>query len=201
VEVLTRDGVRNAHDVVVFGCHADEVLALLDSPHPQEREVLGRFRYQTNRAVLHQDIRLMPRRRLVWSSWNYMTGGQAHASSTVSVTYWMNRLQRLKSTEPYLVTLNPVCEPARDKVIEEMHYDHPIYDHAAISAQAHIPSLQGQDRLWFCGSYTGYGFHEDALRSAVYAAARLGVPPPWEGPASMVAAPICAPTRGQLAVP
>lgn len=173
-------GRRSDHDQIVFGCHADEALALIDQPSAQERRLLGAFGYQRNRALLHSDPDLMPRRRRVWSSWNYLAEDEAKGNRAVAVTYWMNRLQGLQADREFLVSLNPFREPAPRHVIAEMEYDHPVFDRAALAAQSHFDLIQGQRGLWFCGSYLGYGFHEDALNAAIAVARRLGCLPPWE---------------------
>jgi len=182
VEVITDDGNPRRFDQVVLATHADEARALLGDADARERGLLGAFRYQPNRAVLHTDTRLMPRRRRVWSAWNYLArtgeGGQR-----VSVTYWMNCLQRLAVPTPYLVSLNPLTEPRRDRVLKEMAYTHPVFDAAAVTAQARLHEIQGRGGVWFAGSYFGYGFHEDGMRSAVQVARALGGSLPWEAAA------------------
>ena len=166
-------------DAVVFACHADQALQLLDAPTAREHAVLGAFRYQPNHAVLHSDANLMPRRKAVWSAWNYLTTEDHGGTNAVSVSYWMNCLQRLEQAPPLFVTLNPLREPRSGSVIAEMAYDHPVFDRQAMDAQQRLASLQGDNGIWYCGSYFGYGFHEDALRSAVEVAHRLGVEVPW----------------------
>ncbi len=169
------------YDHVVIATHADQALRLLDPPGFWEQTVLGAFRYQRNRAVLHTDPSLMPRNPRVWSSWNYIgEPGTGNAGNSVSVTYWMNRLQRLPGRTPYLVTLNPSREPRPDRVIAEFEYEHPVFDQAAGRAQRLLERVQGPDRTWFCGAYFGYGFHEDGLRSGIEVARRFGIDPPWE---------------------
>ncbi|MEA3641335.1 MAG: FAD-dependent oxidoreductase [Lamprobacter sp.] len=175
VEVTLVSGERPRFDEVVLACHADQALALLDQPSAAEQELLSHFRYQPNRTYLHTDISLMPQRRQVWSSWNYLSQLTQDGTCAVSVTYWMNRLQGLKTDKDYLVSLNPLRPPAEERIIAEMVYDHPIFDQAAMDAQPRLSKLQGQDRIWFCGSYFGYGFHEDALASAVAMADRFGI--------------------------
>lgn len=175
VEVSLASGECPLFDEVVLACHADQALALLEQPSAAELELLSRFRYQPNRTYLHTDAGLMPQRRQVWSSWNYLSQPSQDGSCAVSVTYWMNRLQGFKTNKDYLVSLNPLRPPADETVIAEMVYDHPVFDQAAMDAQPRLAELQGQDRLWFCGSYFGYGFHEDALASAVAIADRFGV--------------------------
>jgi predicted NAD/FAD-binding protein len=166
-------------DRVVLACHADQALALLAAPTPEEARLLGCFRYQPNRTFLHMDTGLMPKRRLVWSAWNYLAEEGPDGDRAVSVTYWMNKLQGLSARRDYLVSLNPLRDPDPDKVIAQMTYDHPVFDQAAMDAQRELHRLQGADRLYFCGSYFGYGFHEDALRAAVDVAGRLGADTDW----------------------
>ncbi|MCU0767140.1 MAG: FAD-dependent oxidoreductase [Gammaproteobacteria bacterium] len=184
VWVTAGDGSRERYDGVVLACHADDALRLIDRPLPNERAVLGRFRYQQNRTLLHCDATLMPRQRRVWSSWNYLAQTRRGATERVSVTYWMNRLQGLPGDRQYFVSLNPLREPSPAEVVAEMTYDHPVFDADAVRAQPLLDGLQGRDRLWFCGSYAGYGFHEDAFASAVRVAARLGASTPWATPST-----------------
>lgn len=181
VTVKTPQGVET-FDHVVLGCHADQALRLLEAPSRAEAEVLSGFRYQTNHAVLHSDERLMPRERRVWSSWNYLRPGDA-ADAPVYVTYWMNRLQRLRGKRQLFVTLNPAVMPEPGHTIAQIDYDHPVFDLQARRAQSQLRALQGRDRLWYCGSYFGYGFHEDAFTSALNVCAMMGVRAPWESPA------------------
>ncbi|MCF7976463.1 MAG: FAD-dependent oxidoreductase [Chromatiaceae bacterium] len=175
VEVSLASGDHLMFDDVVLACHADQALALLEQPSAAEQTLLSCFRYQPNPTYLHTDIGLMPQRRQVWSSWNYLSQVDQDGSRAVSVTYWMNRLQGLNTSKDYLVSLNPLRPPADEQVIAEMSYDHPVFDQAAMDAQPRLAELQGQDRIWYCGSYFGYGFHEDALASAVAMADRFGV--------------------------
>ncbi len=166
-------------DQAVLACHADQALALLQQPTADEARLLGKFRYQPNRTLLHTDEALMPERRKVWSAWNYLSDDRTGGDSAVSVTYWMNRLQGLDTERDYLVSLNPLREPDPAKVIAEMTYDHPVFDQPAMEAQRDLARLQGADRIYFCGSYFGFGFHEDALRSAVEVASHLDVDTSW----------------------
>ena len=179
VWVTANDGLCERYDEVVLACHADDALRLIDAPLPEERATLGRFRYQENRTLLHSDPSLMPRQRRVWSSWNYLARTRRGATERVSVSYWTNRLQGLPGERQFFVSLNPLREPDARTVVAEMTYHHPVFDADAVHAQAGLDSLQGLGHLWFCGSYAGYGFHEDALASAVRVAGRLGVTVPW----------------------
>jgi predicted NAD/FAD-binding protein len=163
-------------DRVVLATHADEALRLLADPTDRERDVLGAFRYTRNTAVLHTDIRLMPRRKAAWSAWNYV----GEAGGAGEVTYWMNLLQGLDSPEPLLVSLNPLRSPLEDRVIRTELYEHPLFDRAAIDAQRRLWSLQGARRTYFCGAYFGSGFHEDGLQSGLAVAEAIGgVRRPW----------------------
>jgi predicted NAD/FAD-binding protein len=184
-------GGAKRYDRVVIAAHADDALALLPAADHRTRALLGAFRYQPNTAVLHRDARLMPQRRRAWSSWNYLaergreaSGGGRAAGARVSVTYWMNRLQSLDPRYPVFVSLNPIAAPRPELTIAAFEYSHPAFDAAAIAAQQHLPAIQGRDGIFLCGSYCGYGFHEDALASGVRVAAALGARAPWDAQAS-----------------
>jgi len=165
-------------DHVVIAAHADQALALLDDPTPQEARVLGAFRYTRNLAVLHTDRAQMPRRRAAWGAWNHL--GRRGDPEAGVVTYWMNRLQHLKDAPELFVTLNPVRPVAPDAVVRTDVYEHPLFDAGAIAAQGELWGLQGARRTWFCGSYFGHGFHEDGLQAGLAVAEALGgVRRPW----------------------
>lgn len=166
-------------DEAVIAAHGDEAHALLADRDGREDAILSAFRYEPNHAILHTDAGQMPRRRRVWSSWNYLADRKRTAERKVAVTYWMNSLQSLDPRRALFVTLNPLKPIAPDAVLGEYRYDHPVFDEAAVAAQAALPEIQGRRRTWFCGSYCGYGFHEDGLASAVAVARRLGVTAPW----------------------
>lgn len=179
--VLSDDaGYLHRHDHVVIAAHADQALALLNDPSPAEAALLGAIRYGTNIAVLHTDPALMPRRRKVWCSWNYL--GDA-AGGGPAVTYWMNRLQSLETPRPLFVSLNPATPPDPSLTLRTERYAHPLLDAAAAGAQRHLWSLQGVRRTWFCGAWFGAGFHEDGLQSGLAVAEQLGgVRRPWRVP-------------------
>lgn len=172
-------GKQDAYDDVIFACHADQALAMIADPNPDEKKILSSFRYQPNRAVLHSDTSFMPKRRKAWASWVYLSEGKLDESQMVSLSYWMNNLQPLKTDEPLIVTLNPGREPDPRLVYNDYIFEHPVFDASAISNQNRIDFIQGANRLWFCGAYQRYGFHEDGLGSAVKMAARMGISPPW----------------------
>jgi len=167
-------------DAVVFACHADQALALIFSPAAREQEILGAIKFQDNEAVLHQDAALMPRRKLAWSSWNYLSQGKEDHTQAVCLTYWMNLLQGMKTKLPLLVSLNPNLPIDPRFVLLRKTYRHPQFDAAAMGAQADLPEIQGKDRFWFAGAWTRWGFHEDGILSAVGIANALGVRAPWQ---------------------
>ncbi len=170
----------NRFDAVVIATHADDALALLGDSDSDERRLLGTFSYVKNRAVLHGDASLMPRRRRLWSSWNYLGSGHGPDAS-LCVTYWMNKLQPLGADAPQLfVTLNPPREPAPGTTIATFDYAHPMFDGRVMAAQRQLWQLQGRRHTWFCGSYFGYGFHEDGLQAGLAVAEHIGgVRRPW----------------------
>ncbi len=187
VAVATAAGAEKfAH--VVMACHADQTLALLAAPTAREAELLGAITCRDNVAVLHTDRRLMPRRKGAWSAWNYLSNGRGDHGRQVSLTYWMNRLQGMATREPLLVSLNPLRAPDPAKVLCEKHYRHPQFDGPAMRAQEALGDIQGVDRVWFAGAWTGWGFHEDGIASAVQVATALGAPPTWEAPVGEAAA-------------
>jgi predicted NAD/FAD-binding protein len=164
-------------DAVVLACHSDQALRLLrDSVTAGERAVLGAIPYQKNRAVLHADATLLPRRRRVWSAWNYSAGADGPDGRPVSVHYLLNKLQPLPFTSPVVVSLNPHRAPAPETVLAEIDYEHPMFGAGADAAQSRLPEIQGTRRTWYCGAWTRHGFHEDGLASAIAVADALGAP-------------------------
>ena len=144
------------------------------------RGILSRFETVRNEAVLHSDSALMPKRRKVWSSWNFLSDGQAGRDRRPApVTYWMNRLQGLTTQKPLFVSLNPRHEPDPDLVWGRFAYDHPVFGEDAFGAQRDLDSIQGRGGVWYAGAWTGYGFHEDGLRSGLRVAQALGSRPAW----------------------
>lgn len=186
VTLMFDDDSPQRFDAVVLAGHAPDTLRLLADADPQERSTLGAIRYQPNSAVLHTDARLLPRRQRVWSAWNYLsktsaaqTAHQDDTQTPVCVSYLLNQLQALPFHTPVIVTLNPMEEPAPHATLGRYAYEHPLLDLAAVDAQARLPELQGQRRTWFAGAWTGYGFHEDGLKSALRVARDFGISPQW----------------------
>ncbi len=173
-------GKREQFDDVVLACHSDQALALLEEPTHDELRLLEAFPYQRNKAYLHLDTTLMPKRKKVWSSWNYLSTQSNDQSQEVSVTYWMNQLQPLATDTPVFVSLNPLKEPEPGSIIRSFFYDHPEFGRDALTSQKELWSLQGHQNTWFCGAYFGYGFHEDGLQAGLAVAEALGgIPRPW----------------------
>ncbi len=173
VRVVT-DGHTEHFDRLVLATHSDQALALLAAPTQNERAVLGAIRYQANRAVLHTDTSVLPTRRAAWAAWNYERAPHnERESAQVCLHYLLNQLQPLPFTQPVLVSLNPVRTIDPAKVLGSYDYAHPVFDLAAIRAQPLVGQLQGRQRTWFCGAWTGYGFHEDGLKSGLAVARQL----------------------------
>jgi uncharacterized protein len=187
VRLQTRSGaLTRLYDHVVIAAHADQALRMLPSPTDDERRLLGALPYSRNLAVLHHDPALMPRRRQVWCSWNYLAAsGNAASEGPPTVTYWMNRLQphlpQGEHATPLFVTLNPTVAPRPDLLVSTEVYEHPRFDGAAIQAQRELWRLQGRHNTWFCGAYFGSGFHEDGLQAGLAVAEALGgARRPWQ---------------------
>ena len=159
------------YDQVVFAVHADNILKLIKNPTENEKKIFQNFKYKKNIAYLHNDDRLMPKRKNVWSSWNSIL--YKDELSKNCVTYWLNKLQNLKTQKDYFLTLNPIIDIDSKKIIKKIEFTHPFYDIKTIEAQKFLSELQGINNSWFCGSYFGYGFHEDGLKSAITIANRL----------------------------
>ena len=175
----TNEGVRvevegegpQVFDEVVIAAHADQALRMLGDPSPEEAGLLGAWRYEENRTVLHTDVSVMPRERAAWACWNFRR--VAGEDKNVFVTYSMNLLQGLAGDRQFLVTLNRPTPHDESQVLADFVYHHPVYARDSMATQAELASLNGRRGTWFCGSYFGYGFHEDAVRSAHAAAESL----------------------------
>jgi uncharacterized protein len=174
VELQLADGTRATFDRVVIATHADEALALLADPSPDEREALGAFRYSTNRAILHSDPALLPAARGARASWNCDLADCADERSAVAVTYDLDRLQGHQASRPVLLSLNSVA-PIGSEVLADLRYTHPILDGAAFAAQPRVARLNGQRRTFYCGAHLRYGFHEDGVVSALAVTRAFGI--------------------------
>ncbi|GGA05019.1 NAD(P)/FAD-dependent oxidoreductase [Neptunicoccus cionae] len=178
VEVRLEGGTWEQFDRVVFACHSDQALAMLTDPTSEESATLGAIGYQLNRAVLHADPSIMPKRKSCWASWTYTTG-QQKKSDPVGITYWMNTLQSIPHDDLLLSSLNPTSAIREELIYEETSFMHPVFDRGALEAQSRIKSLQGLNNTWFCGAYLRNGFHEDGYSSAVDVANHMKLIPQW----------------------
>ena len=159
------------YDHVVFATHADDTLKLIQNPTDKEKNFLSNFKYKKNLAYLHTDVYFMPKNKNLWSSWNSIL--DRNDLNKNCVTYWLNKLQNLKTSKDYFLTLNPIIKIDNNKIIKKIEFTHPFYDVKTIESQKYLAELQGVNNSWFCGSYFGYGFHEDGLKSAINVASKL----------------------------
>lgn len=162
-------------DQVVFACHSDQALRALFAPDADQRAALDGVRYQPNRAILHTDASVLPRNPKAWAAWNYRSAIDAAAPNArrVAVHYLINKLQPLPFKRPVIVSLNPTTPIEKAKILQSFDYEHPVFDRGALVAQQRIAAVQGRGNVWFCGAWTGYGFHEDGLRSGADIAAEI----------------------------
>lgn len=180
--VIVNDSLGHSqlYDHVVIAAHSDQALAMLGDASNDERAILGNIGYAPNEIYLHRDVRLMPKRRKAWASWNFLRWPREGTPiNDVAVTYWMNQLQGIDATRPLFVSLNPPFAPDPALTFGRYTCDHPVFNAAAFAAQKRLHEIQGQRRTWFCGAWTGYGFHEDGLKSGLGVAEALGAPVPW----------------------
>lgn len=180
IEIIDTEGKKQKYDEVVFACHSDQALKILDEPTKDESSIIGAVRYQPNEMILHSDTSFMQKRNNAWSSWVYLSESREDKSSSVSLSYWMNNLQPLKTDKPIIVTLNPGRQPNSNMVYDRYTFHHPVFDEMAVDAQGKIDKIQGTDRIWYTGAWQRYGFHEDGLLSAVNIAKKMGIKIPWK---------------------
>tara|TARA_Y100000590_G_scaffold245151_1_gene275562 strand:+ start:94 stop:1335 length:1242 start_codon:yes stop_codon:yes gene_type:complete len=159
------------YDKVVFAVHANEALELINNPTEKEKKILKNFQYKKNIGYLHNDNNLMPLRKNAWSSWNVIL--DKNDARKNCVTYWLNNLQNLKTEKNYFLTLNPFLSIDDNKILKKIEFTHPFYDVKTIRSQKYLSELQGENNSWFCGSYFGYGFHEDGLNSGINVSNKL----------------------------
>ena len=150
------------YDQVILASHADESLRIIKNPSKDEKRILGKFNYVSNSAILHSDDKIMPKRKIAWSSWN-----STSKEDKTCITYWLNKLQNLRTDKNYFLTLNPIYEIENKHVIKKLNFTHPYFNLETLRAQKELHSLQGTNRTWYCGSYFGYGFHEDGINSSL----------------------------------
>tara|TARA_B100001540_G_C15709522_1_gene597849 strand:+ start:24 stop:770 length:747 start_codon:yes stop_codon:yes gene_type:complete len=159
------------YDNIVFAVHANEALEMINEPSNNEKEILKNFQYIKNIGYLHNDDHFMPDRKNIWSSWNSIL--DKNDPKRNCVTYWLNKLQNLKTKKNYFFTLNPFTSLDQRKIIKKVEFAHPLFDNKTINAQKRLSEIQGVNHSWFCGSYFGYGFHEDGLNSGIDVSSKL----------------------------
>ena len=174
IKIIYEDNSYNLFNKLIFATHADQVLSLLDHPTDKELNIFNKFKYSINSAYLHTDISLMPVSKLAWSSWNFLNKSD---NKKFTLTYWMNLLQKISSNNNYFVTVNPYKKP--NNIINQTIFEHPIYSLDTLSAQKDVMEIQGLNNTYFCGSYLGYGFHEDGIQSSAYISKLLDCNLPW----------------------
>jgi predicted NAD/FAD-binding protein len=175
IELISAKGVHY-FDEIVMACHSDQSLNLLHGIDEFDRSLLAAIPYQENKAILHHDASVLPKTRRCWAAWNYKTLGSQLNDHEVSVDYLINKLQPLPfnlDEHAIIVSLNPLVEPKPETIFSEISYAHPLFNDAAIKAQKNLPLIQGKSGIWYCGAWTGYGFHEDGLRSGELVAVDL----------------------------
>ena len=150
------------YDQVVLASHADQSLKMLDDPSDEELNILEKFKYVSNKAVLHTDQNFMPKNKVAWSSWNSISN-----NNQTCITYWLNKLQNLNCENNYFLTLNPIEKVNKESYIKDIHFTHPYFNKDTLQYQNDLNSIQGKKRTWYCGSYFGYGFHEDGIKSSI----------------------------------
>lgn len=171
--VTTQDGKTHTFDKVIFACHADQTLKLLENPTANEQRLLAPFKYQKNIATVHTDESIMPKTKLTWSSWNYRIENR-NGVQVPSTIYWMNSLQGVSKKKNYFVSINAILGSVdKKKIIQEIDYEHPLFDLSTMKAQEELHKLNSSGPLYFCGSYFKYGFHEDAYASAASLCAQM----------------------------
>jgi predicted NAD/FAD-binding protein len=163
-------------DIVIYAGHADDTLSLISNPTIPMQDILGSFSYETNIAHVHSDVSLLPKRERLWSAWNYVSSKE---KGLVTVSYLINKLQPLDTHTPIIVTLNPHIDIPEAKTYRKINYSHPLFDSKAIKSQSRLDEIQGANNSYFIGAWTGYGFHEDGLKSAVRVAKKLNIEVPW----------------------
>jgi predicted NAD/FAD-binding protein len=169
VQVVDADGKKETFDQVIMASHADETLNMLLDADPDERALLGEFKYQPNSALLHTDASVMPKTRLCWAAWNYRIDRAADGRNSASTVYWMNKLQTINGPRDYFVSINGDNSVNPNAVLKRIQYEHPLFSLGAIQAQQRLPTLNERmnNKVFYCGSYFRYGFHEDAFTSAL----------------------------------
>ncbi|MDX1948893.1 MAG: FAD-dependent oxidoreductase [Rickettsiales bacterium] len=167
IKIIDTQNNEYIFDKVIFACHSDQAIKMLENPSEDEVNLIGAIKYQPNKIIVHSDENFMPKNKNAWSSWVYLSQEKCDNEKNVSLSYWMNRLQNLKTKTPIIITLNSKIRPAENKIYDEYIFEHPVFDEKAIQAQEKIEEIQGKNNSYYCGAYLKYGFHEDGYSSAV----------------------------------
>ncbi len=167
---------KESFDLVVFACHTPDICRILKDQSPDEKNILEKFHYQKNKIYIHSDESYLPSAKRNWSSWNFFTQ-KINELNHICVTYWINLLQPLNTKKNFFVTLNPSTKPSH--IHQELDFDHPLFDQAAIEAQQKLDKIQGLHRTYFAGAWCGHGFHEDGLVASLKVCKKIGVEAPW----------------------
>ncbi|MFC1634536.1 NAD(P)/FAD-dependent oxidoreductase [Planctomycetota bacterium] len=175
IKVIFEDHTEMDFDCVVLATHADISHRLLLNPEPEESRILSKWTYTQNQVTLHTDMQLMPPSRSAWASWSYVRFGDKQLKPVMNMSYYMNRLQRLKTTNDYFVTLNGDAWIDPNRRIESVTFHHPCYTFESLSTHKELDNINGKDRIFYCGAYCGYGFHEDGARSGLAVAQKFGI--------------------------
>ena len=176
IKIIFKNNEEFFCNKVVIATHADQALKILENPSKKEIDILSKFKYSNNLAYLHSDESFMPNLKKVWSSWNFK--GETAEDKKFTLTYWMNSLQKIPKNNNFFVTINPHKVPK--KIYDSTIFQHPIYSLESLISQKKFNQIQGQNNTWFCGSYSGYGFHEDGIQSSIYISRLLGVKITWK---------------------
>lgn len=179
VKIETADGSHALYDQVIMASHADQSLSALKDASPLETDILSAFQFQPNEIVVHTDKSFMPPEKKHWASWVYLSEDNENDKEMVSLSYWMNNLQKPETNTDIFVTLNPSRAPNANLVFDRHEFAHPVFTSAAVQSQGRLDEIQGKDRIWFAGAWTRYGFHEDGILSAARIAEKMGIAPPW----------------------
>ena len=173
---LYSDKFLGNFDEIIIATHADQALNMLSNPSEKEIKILKTFEYTSNEIILHKDYNQMPTNEKLWSSWNFL----GNNDNNLSLTYWLNKLQNLKTNNNYFVTVNPIKKIRDNKIINKIKFSHPIFTIRNYQAKKDILEIQGINKIWYTGSYLGYGHHEDGILSSILIAEKMGITIPWK---------------------
>ena len=178
IEITDNEGNTSEVDHIIFSQNPSKVVNILSDIQKNELDILGKFKANKNTAYLHSDESIMPKTKKIWSSWNIFV--PKDEKSHISVTYWMNKLQNINNKTPLFLSLNPVHLPNEGSIFKVIDYEHPVFDSKSITALKFLDEIQGLNNTWYCGAWSGNGFHEDGLNSSLKVANKLGIKALWD---------------------